>query len=397
MKLCLTCSVYYCEKHVRKHFIIEALRRHVMVDVTEELVLQRNTSEKKRREEQEEGRRQRQEEGLRRQTRKEDIREEERGHQEAAEQQRIGRERERESEREQQQQSMGDSYGSTGKVQPEISMADRAKSKSTADLDHVEKPEIKVTSSDRLGEASWIKGQQSLPQAALERQQIPLESKKTRLRPDNSWICQRSTSKHPAAGPIRRGKSLDNLDIARCSSWRSSWTPESPSSIPSYSWPHSGLSGLNTYSWPHSGLSGLNTYSGGVRGHSGSATMPSSLSMSSLRGAGGGSNLSSWSQSSPSPSPSSPNPSTGPKSESLISLHESSRTVSGKKICTFCDTALVKGAAMVIESLGLVYHLTCFKCIDCKSELLGASEAGAESSVVERKGIGRYLSNSLLW
>ncbi|KAK6294107.1 hypothetical protein J4Q44_G00349370 [Coregonus suidteri] len=255
MKLCLTCSVYYCEKHVRKHFIIEALRRHVTVDVTEELVLQRNTSEKKRREEQEEGRRQRQEEGLRRQTRKEDIREEERGHQEAAEQQRIERERERESEREQQQQSMGDSYGSTGKVQPEISMADRAKSKSTAELDHVEKPEIKVTSSDRLGEASWIKGQQSLPQAALERQQIPQEIKKTRLRPDNSWIRQRSTSKHPAAGPIRRGKSLDNLDIARCSSWRSSWTPESPSSIPSYS-------------WPHSGLSGLNTYSGGVRGHS---------------------------------------------------------------------------------------------------------------------------------
>ncbi|XP_049904528.1 LIM domain only protein 7-like isoform X9 [Epinephelus moara] len=53
------------------------------------------------------------------------------------------------------------------------------------------------------------------------------------------------------------------------------------------------------------------------------------------------------------------------------------RSVSGKKICTFCDTPLGKGAAMIIESLGLCYHLGCFKCIDCKSDL-GGSEAGAE-------------------
>ncbi|XP_071256290.1 LIM domain only protein 7-like [Salvelinus alpinus] len=180
--------------------------------------------------------------------------------------------------------------------------------------------------------------------------------KKVRLRNDNSWIRQCSSSKHPAAGPIRKGKSLDNLDI--CSSWRSSWTPESTSSILNYSWPHSAL----------------NTYIGGVGGYSGSATM-SSLSMSSLRGAGVGSNQSSWSQRSPSPSSS---PSPGTNSQSLLSGQESSRTVSGKKICTFCDTALVKGDAMVIESLGLVYHLTCFRCIICKSELLSASEVGAE-------------------
>ncbi|XP_045564689.1 LIM domain only protein 7 [Salmo salar] len=260
---------------------------------------------------------------------------------------------------------MEDSYGYTGKVQPETSMADRAKSKSTPELDHVEKPEIKVTSSDGLGEASWIKGQQNLPKAQLERQQILQEmKKKVRLRNDNSWIRQCSTSKHPAAGPIRKGKSLDNLDI--CSSWHSSWTPESTSSILNYSWPHSAL----------------NTYIGGVRGHSGSATK-SSLSMSSLRGARVGSNQASWSQRSPSPSSSSP--STGPKSQSFLSVHESSRTVSGKRICTFCDTALVKGAAMVIESLGLVYHLTCFKCINCKSELLGASEVGAEVRIRNRR------------
>ncbi|XP_052358011.1 LIM domain only protein 7-like isoform X2 [Oncorhynchus keta] len=496
MKLCLTCSVYYCEKHMRKHFIIQALRRHVMVDVTEEVVLQRNTSEKKRREEQEEeGRRQGQEEGLRWQTRKEDFREEERGHQEAAEQQcrekESEREREKESEREREKQqlSIWDSYGCTDQVQPETSRVDRAKSKSIPELDHVEEPEITVTSSDRLGEASWIKGQQTLPKVQLETQQIlpkvqletqqilpkvqletqqilpkvqletqqnlpkvqlerqqnlpkvqletqqilpkvqletqqilpkeqlerqqnlpkvqlerqqnlpkvqlerqqnlPKEQlerqqnlpkvqletqqilqmkKKVRLRNDDSWIRQRSTSKPPATGPIRKGKSLDNLDI--CSSWHSSWTPESTSSILNYSWPHSGL----------------NSYIGRVGGHSGSATM-SSLSMSSLRGAGIGSNQSSWSQHSPSPSSSSssPSPSTGPKSQSFLSVHESSRTVSGKEMCTLCDTALVEGAAMVIESLGLVYHLTCFKCINCKSELLGASEVGAEVRIRNRR------------
>ncbi|MED6244562.1 hypothetical protein ATANTOWER_016300 [Ataeniobius toweri] len=53
------------------------------------------------------------------------------------------------------------------------------------------------------------------------------------------------------------------------------------------------------------------------------------------------------------------------------------RSVSGRKICTFCNTPLGKGAAMIIESLGLCYHLGCFKCIDCKSDL-GGSEAGAE-------------------
>ncbi|XP_061826706.2 LIM domain only protein 7 isoform X6 [Nerophis lumbriciformis] len=53
------------------------------------------------------------------------------------------------------------------------------------------------------------------------------------------------------------------------------------------------------------------------------------------------------------------------------------RSVSGKKVCTFCDTALGKGAAMIIESLGLCYHLTCFKCFECHSDL-GGSEAGAE-------------------
>ncbi|XP_046699133.1 uncharacterized protein LOC124381480 isoform X2 [Silurus meridionalis] len=38
VKLCLTCSVAYCETHVRQHYTVEALQRHILTDVTEDLV-----------------------------------------------------------------------------------------------------------------------------------------------------------------------------------------------------------------------------------------------------------------------------------------------------------------------------------------------------------------------
>ncbi|XP_031661538.1 LIM domain only protein 7 isoform X6 [Oncorhynchus kisutch] len=233
--------------------------------------------ERKREEQKEEERRQRKDEELRWQRRKEEEREEERRHQEAANQQHMENARMQE-----QQQWVGDSCG-YAKVQPEISMADRAKSKSTPELDDLEKPETKMTSSGGLDEASWRNGQQSQSQAELERQQILQEmKKKTQLTTDNSWIRQcTTTSKDPTASLISRGESLDNLDTAPRSSWRSSW---STSSI-------GGGGGGNSGS--------------GVGGRPGSATLPSSLSMSSLRGPGG-SNPSSWSQCSPSPSPTPP-------------------------------------------------------------------------------------------
>uniref|UniRef100_A0A674AL57 LIM domain 7a n=1 Tax=Salmo trutta TaxID=8032 RepID=A0A674AL57_SALTR len=408
---------------------------------TEERDLLHLQKERKREKQKEEERRQRKEEELRWQRRKEEEREDERKHQEAANQQHM------ENARMQEQQQccnpvtlslldgrVGDSCG-YAKVQPEISMADRAKSKSTPELDDVEKPENKswygrsggmaqklleeelrrkadkndqslraaselelerrnilnamryreperVTSSGGLGEASWRNGQQSLSQAELERQQILQEmKKKTQLATDNSWIRQRTTtSRDPAASLISRGESLDNLDTAPRSSWRSSW---STSSIPNYSSPHSALSSLNTTSsYGDGGYSGGGYSGSGVGGRPGSATLPFSLSMSSLRGAGG-SNPSPWSQCSPSPSPS-PTTSPGLEPESHPSSQQRSRSVSGKKICTFCETALGKGAAMIIESLGLCYHLTCFKCIDCKSDL-GGSEAGAEVRIRNRQ------------
>ncbi len=44
------------------------------------------------------------------------------------------------------------------------------------------------------------------------------------------------------------------------------------------------------------------------------------------------------------------------------------RSVSGKLHCTNCGKALGRGAAMIIESLGLNYHVDCFRVgtIDCR-------------------------------
>lgn len=164
--------------------------------------------------------------------------------------------------------------------------------------------------------------------------------------------------------PMRRGESLDNLDAYN--SCRSSWTQRNNSHMQNDSRPQSALAG--SYSF----------YGGGSGPRPSSATLPSSSSMGSLRGRAG-TPSSPWSHQSPSSlSPSSLSPTTSPEPTSEAGVpQQRSRSVSGKKICTFCDTPLGKGAAMIIESLGLCYHLGCFKCIDCKSDL-GGSEAGAE-------------------
>ncbi|CAN9497576.1 unnamed protein product [Ophioblennius macclurei] len=213
----------------------------------EERELLRFQEERQKRErEVEEERRRREEEHSRWQKRKEEE-QQERRRQEFAEQQR--KETERLLELQQQQQ--------WSSVQPSLSFTDRTKSKSSPQLDEVEKPQSKVAGSG-LGDR---KSQLPSSQAELERQRILNEmKKKTSLLGDNSWIRQRSTSS------IATGES--NIPPMR-------------------------------------------------------------------------------------------------------------RSVSGKKICTFCENPLGKGAAMIIESLGLCYHLSCFKCFDCKADL-GGSEAGAE-------------------
>ncbi|XP_026233111.1 LIM domain only protein 7a isoform X3 [Anabas testudineus] len=365
--------------------------------------------ERKRKEKQEEEeRKRREEEELRWQRKKEEEREAERRRQEAVEQER------RERQRALEQQWTGGSYGFDN-VQPPLSFTDRAKSKSSPQLDEEEQPQRKGAYVQPGGMSQWLleeqlrsshnkhaqsqgaaselemerrnilnamryrepervtgaekAGQQPLSQAELERQQILNEmKKKTSLVTDSSWIRQRSstttTSKESDIPPMRRGESLDNLD-ASSNSWRSSWTPRS-NSVQNYIRPHSALSGSGSF---YSSGSGTQRPS--------SSILPSSYSMGSLRG-GAGTPSSSWSRQTPSPSLSSPSPTTSPEPTSEAgAAQQRSRSVSGKKICTFCDTPLGKGAAMIIESLGLCYHLGCFKCIDCKSDL-GGSEAGAE-------------------
>lgn len=210
-------------------------------------------------------------------------------------------------------------------------------SKSTPELDEVTKPDIKAATGGLVEvDRDYKKEPQS--QAELDRQQILQEmKKKTSLNTDKSWIRQQSlfnnTQKESVNLPMRRGESLDNLDAPR-SSWRSSWAPSS-TSVPDYSRPYSAFSNSSTYN----------------SGRPGSVALHNSQSMNSLR------------------------QSISPEPETQATPRN--RSVSGRKICSYCNKPLGKGAAMIIESLGLCYHLTCFKCINCRSEL-GGSEAGAE-------------------
>ncbi|XP_021562129.1 LIM and calponin homology domains-containing protein 1 isoform X3 [Carlito syrichta] len=46
-----------------------------------------------------------------------------------------------------------------------------------------------------------------------------------------------------------------------------------------------------------------------------------------------------------------------------------SRSISGKKLCSSCGLPLGKGAAMIIETLNLYFHIQCFRCGICKGQL----------------------------
>ncbi|XP_041641242.1 LIM and calponin homology domains-containing protein 1-like isoform X2 [Cheilinus undulatus] len=54
-----------------------------------------------------------------------------------------------------------------------------------------------------------------------------------------------------------------------------------------------------------------------------------------------------------------------------------SRCVSGKRLCSGCSQPLGKGAAMIIDTLGLFFHIQCFKCGVCKGQL-GDATAGTD-------------------
>ncbi|TNN04406.1 hypothetical protein fugu_001435 [Takifugu bimaculatus] len=385
------------EEEERERQRLQAERRRK--EEEEERERQQLQAERRRKEEEE--RRRLEEEELLWQKRRAQEREDERRRQEAAEQ--LRRERERAAQ--QQQQWHGSSYGFSNS-QSSLSFTDRMKSKSTPQLDQDEKTpwkgvnvqqhlwwerplpggsntqaqsqraaseqdlkrryildSIRIRTLERANSRAVgdSRGQQPPSQANVERQQILNEmKKKIPLLTDSSWIRQGSSStasnvRETNLLPMRRGESLDNLDAP--STWRSSWTPRSNAFVPNHNPLPSAFSGSDVIS---SGGSGVQRPS----------TLLSSYSVGHLRGGAGMPSFPSSKQS-PLPSPLSPTRSAEPWNNA------GSRSVSGKKICTFCDIPLGKGAAMIIESLGLCYHLSCFKCFDCKAEL-GGSEAGAE-------------------
>ncbi|XP_043848227.1 LIM domain only protein 7 isoform X3 [Dromiciops gliroides] len=240
--------------------------------------------------------------------------------------------------------------------------SDRNKSRSTTELDHPTSRNGSSKYLDRIGNASYSqKGsrkEQATSEAEMERQQILQEMrKKTSLHNDNSWIRQRSSSvtKEPIClpGVMRRGESLDNLDSPRSNSWRQApWMNQSTgfhtsSSVQDFSRPPPQIVSTSNRAYMRNPSSSLVPSSAG------------SVRTGSLSSA-------------PSPAPRTQSP-----SPSQAGIQQRNRSVSGKKVCSYCNSILGKGAAMIIESLGLCYHLHCFKCVACERDL-GGSSSGAE-------------------
>ncbi|XP_029114690.1 LIM and calponin homology domains-containing protein 1a isoform X3 [Scleropages formosus] len=71
------------------------------------------------------------------------------------------------------------------------------------------------------------------------------------------------------------------------------------------------------------------------------------------------------------------NPSQSSTFSSAIQSQSPNRSVSGKKLCSSCAHPLGKGAAMIIETLGLYFHIQCFKCGICKGQL-GDTSTGTD-------------------
>ncbi|NXI73329.1 LMO7 protein, partial [Anseranas semipalmata] len=245
-------------------------------------------------------------------------------------------------------------------------LVDRNKSKSTLELNEFNAN--RNGTQGKYSERSWNTGdlqkgsqkENNLSAAELERQQILQEMrKKTSLHTDSSWIRQRSSSVHKEpislySNSMRRGESLDNLDSSRTSSWRHHlWLNQSASTT--------SLSSSQDLGRPVSTSNRAYMCTPSSAKAPPAATSARAPSMSQ----------------------------TAPRVQSPISASQPgsqtrSRSVSGKKICSYCNNVLGKGAAMIIESLGLCYHLHCFKCVACGCDL-GGSRSGAEVRIRNNK------------
>jgi hypothetical protein len=56
-------------------------------------------------------------------------------------------------------------------------------------------------------------------------------------------------------------------------------------------------------------------------------------------------------------------------------------SVSSKKLCSYCTHELGSGAAMIIENLGLFYHIECFKCSVCQAPISDGNINGTDVRV----------------
>lgn len=56
-------------------------------------------------------------------------------------------------------------------------------------------------------------------------------------------------------------------------------------------------------------------------------------------------------------------------------------SVSSKKLCSYCNHELGSGAAMIIENLGLFYHIDCFKCSVCQTPISDGNINGTDVRV----------------
>ncbi|XP_071015547.1 LIM domain only protein 7b [Oncorhynchus clarkii lewisi] len=241
----------------------------------------------------------------------------------------------------------GDSYGFT-----QLSIADRMKSKSSPSLEGFHRQEVKGATR----EVARRKPPQSMSLVEAERQQILDEMRKrTALLTDNSWIRQRSTSdnRQPTnrRGPMRRYDSLDNL-------------PSSATLLSNPQRPHSSLGFSAPYRPPssrHSMGVALGGYSNGTQKHS--PTWPRPFSTSS------------------------PPPNTGEEpatGESRPVSQQHHRVLTSRQVCSVCVCPMGRGAAMVIETLNLCFHLACFQCVDCRCRL-GGSEVRAQIRISNGK------------
>ncbi|XP_071467548.1 LIM domain only protein 7 isoform X1 [Marmota flaviventris] len=246
--------------------------------------------------------------------------------------------------------------------------SDRNKSRSTTELnDYYTNKNGSNKYLDRIGGTGFSqrssKKDSAPSEAELERQQILQEMRKrTSLHHDNSWIRQRSSSinKEPIClpGVMRRGESLDNLDSSRSASWRQSPWLGQPAGV--YA-----SSSVQDFSRPPPQL--LSTSNRAYMRNPSSSVLPPSAGPGKAT-TGGVTNQT--------PAPRSHSPST-PQPQPQPGTQPRSRSVSGKRVCSYCNNILGKGAAMIIESLGLCYHLHCFKCVSCECDL-GGSSSGAE-------------------